>query len=368
MGIIIAFIVGLIIGAAITLIISVIRSKASKDTFTAISQEVIAQSGKQIISMAEQVLKAQSAAAAAEIEGKKGLIDQSISQMNERVERLRQLVNQIESERQKHYGQLAERLSALSTTTESLRNALAGSKRIGAWGERMTDDVLRVVGMVEGINYVKQSSLAAEGAGRPDYTFFLPNDLTVNMDVKFPLEKALQYLDADDEHKSQAGKEFISAVREHIRTVASARRGYINPAGNTVNYAIVFIPNEQVYSLAMELDHQLMDDALKQRIVLCSPLTLYAMLSVIRSAAENANIAKGAQDVLNLLDAFEKQWQRFKDSMTLMGKKLDEARKEYENLITTRTNMLDKPLAKIAEVRQARGLDIETSQPRQIEQ
>lgn len=362
MEIVIALVVGVIIGSAITLIIGMIRSRAGKDAFTAISQEVIAQSGKQIISMAEQVLKAQSVATVAEIEGKKGLIEQSISQMNERVERLREFVNKVESERQKHYGQLAERLSALSTTTESLRNALAGSKRIGAWGERMTDDVLRVVGMVKGVNYVKQSNLAAEGAGRPDYTFFLPNDLTVNMDVKFPLEKALQYLDAEDDHKSQAGREFISAVREHIRTVASPRRGYINPQGNTVDYAIVFIPNEQVYSLAMELDHRLMDDALKSKIVLCGPWTLYAMLSVIRSAAENANIAREAMDVLNLLDAFEKQWQRFKDSMTLMGKKLDEARKEYENLITTRTNMLDKPLARIAEVRQAHGLDVESSE------
>ena len=356
MEIAIAFIVGVIIGAIIALVISAVRARAGRDAFAAVSQEVITESSKQIITLAEQALKAQSAVGAAEIEGKKEQIDQSLSAMNERLERLRGFVQQVESERQKHYGQLSTSLSALSSTTESLRNALAGAKRLGAWGERMTEDVLQLAGMVEGVNYTKQSSDAAEDSGKPDFTFFMPNDLVVNMDVKFPLEKALGYLDADDEQRKSAGGEFISAVRGHIRTVASAKRGYINPAGGTVNYAIVFIPNEQVYSLAMELDRQLMDEALKIRIVMCGPLTLYAMLSVIRSAAENANIVKTADEVIALLGTFEKQWQRYKEAMDAMGRRIDQAKAEYDNLVTTRTNMLDRPLDKIAELRTAREL------------
>lgn len=179
---VIAFIVGVIVGAVIVLIISALRARAGRDAFAAVSQEVITESSRQIITMAEQVLKAQSAAGTAEIEGKKELIDQSIGQMNERLERLRGFVQQVESERQKHYGQLTTSLSALSSTTESLRGALAGSKRLGAWGERMTEDVLQLVGMSEGVNYTKQSSEAAADSGKPDFTFFLPNDLTVNMD------------------------------------------------------------------------------------------------------------------------------------------------------------------------------------------
>ena len=355
-----AFIVGAIVGAVIALIISVIRARVGRDTFAAVSQEVIAESSKQIIIMAEQVLKAQSEASAAQIEGKKELIDQSIVQMNERLERLRGFVQQAEADRQKHYGELTSSLSALSSTTESLRNALAGSKRLGAWGERMTEDVLQMAGMSEGVNYTKQSSEAAEDSGKPDFTFFLPNDLTVNMDVKFPLEKALAYLDAEGEdQRKNAGNGFVSAVRGHIRTVASAKRGYINPTGGTVNYAIVFIPNEQVYSLAMELDGQLMDEALKMRIVMCGPLTLYAMLSVIRSAAENANIVKTADEVIRLLSAFNKQWQKYREAIDKMGNRIDEAKKSHDDLVGTRMRMLEKPLEKIEELRTARGLPVD---------
>ncbi len=362
MEIAISFIVGVVVGAIIALIVCAVRARSGRDAFTAVSQEVIAESSKQIIIMAEQVLKAQSEASAAQIEGKKELIDQSIVQMNERLERLRGFVQQAEADRQKHYGELTSSLSALSSTTESLRNALAGSKRLGAWGERMTEDVLQLAGMSEGVNYTKQSSEAAEDSGKPDFTFFLPNDLTVNMDVKFPLEKALAYLDSDDDHRKSAGAGFVSAVRGHIRTVASAKRGYINPAGGTVNYAIVFIPNEQVYSLAMELDGQLMDEALKMRIVMCGPLTLYAMLSVIRSAAENANIVKEADEVSRLMDAFNKQWQKYRETIDKIGNRIDEAKKSHDDLVGTRMRMLEKPLEKIEELRTARGLPADSSE------
>lgn len=352
MEIAIAFIVGVIIGAGIALIISALRARAGRDSFTALAAEALDANSRRLAEVA-----------GASLESKKELIEKSIAAMNERLERLRGFVQQVESERQKHYGQLTTSLSALSSTTESLRSALAGSKRLGAWGERMTEDVLQLAGMSEGVNYTKQSSDAAEGAGKPDFTFFLPNDLTVNMDVKFPLGKALAYLDADDEQRKSAGGEFVSAVRGHVRAVASAKKGYINPTGGTVNYAIVFIPNEQVYSLAMELDKQLMDEALKMRIVMCGPLTLYAMLSVIRSAAENANIVKTADEVIALLGTFGKQWQRYKEAMDKMGLRLDQAKAEYDNLVTTRTNMLDRPLDKIAELRTTRELPAGDNEP-----
>ncbi len=362
MEIAISFIVGVIIGAIIALVISALRARAGRDAFAAVSQEVITESSKQIITLAEQALKAQSAAGAAEIEGKKGLIDQSLAAMNERLERLRGFVQQVESERQKHYGQLSTSLSALSSTTESLRNALAGSKRLGAWGERMTEDVLQLAGMTEGVNYTKQSSEAAEDSGKPDFTFFMPNELVVNMDVKFPLEKALGYLDADDEQRKAAGKEFVSAVRGHVRVVASDKKGYINPTGGTVNYAIVFIPNEQVYSLAMELDRQLMDEAMKMRIVMCGPLTLYAMLSVIRSAAENANIVKTADEVIKLLGVFNKQWQKYREVIDKMGNRIDEVKKAHDDLVGTRMRMLERPLIKIDELRTTRELPVDNSE------
>ena len=106
-----------------------------------------------------------------------------------------------------------------------------------------------------------------------------------------------------------------------------------------------------------------MDDAIKNKVVLCSPLTLYAMLAVIRQAAENFNLTKTADQILELMGMFKKQWEAFVSVLEKMGDRLDDAQKQYNALITTRRNKLDRVLDKVDDLRITRGIsinDIET--------
>ena len=170
------------------------------------------------------------------------------------------------------------------------------------------------------------------------------------MDVKFPLNNYLAYLDADnDTERSNLKNQFIKDVRTRIKEVTS--RDYINPAENTVDYVIVFIPNEQVYSFINENDSSIMDDALRNKVILCSPVTLYAILAIIRQAIDNFNLEKTAAEILSLLGEFNKQWNNFKEGMDKMGNRLDDAQKEFQKLVTTRTNQLERPLLKIDSIR-----------------
>jgi DNA recombination protein RmuC len=136
-------------------------------------------------------------------------------------------------------------------------------------------------------------------------------------------------------------------------------RDYINPAENTVDYVIMFIPNEQVYSFINEADTRIMDEALKQKVILCSPFTLYAVLAVIRQAVENFNLERTASEILKLLSEFSKQWDAYKEKFRLMGERLDAAKKEYDALITTRSSMLERPLRKIEEMRKQKEIDFD---------
>ena len=132
---------------------------------------------------------------------------------------------------------------------------------------------------------------------------------------------------------------------------------YINPAENTVDYMIVFIPNEQVYAFINENDISLLDEALKNKVILCSPITLYAILAVIRQGVENFNLEKTASEILSLLGTFNKQWESFFRSMEKMGKKIEEAQFEFNHLTTTRRNQLERPLKKIEELRKQKGIE-----------
>lgn len=344
----IGFAVGVIIGAGLAVLIGYLRGRWAESrmsqTFAALAGEALDANSRRLAETA-----------AATLDTKKQLIDQTLKSITDRLTKVSEYFRQIEGDRKHDFGEIKSSITTLSATTGKLHEMLASSKRRGAWGERMAEDVLRLAGLQEGVNFTKQSSADAE-SGRPDFTFFLPNDLKANMDVKFPLEAYRGYLDADnDAARDEHLKALVAAVRGHIREVA--RRGYIDPSIPTVDYVLVLIPSEQIYSLVLEVQPDLIDEALEKKVVLCSPLTLYAMLAVIRQAAERANLMKGADEALALVAEFQKQWDRYKDSMEQMGKRIDDVKKEYDNLTSTRTRMLERPLAKIENLRTSTELD-----------
>jgi DNA recombination protein RmuC len=213
----------------------------------------------------------------------------------------------------------------------------------------MAEDVLRLVGFIENVNYLKQKTL--QGAGtRPDFTFLLPRNLKLNMDVKFPLDNYMKFLEASSEvEKAKFRNDFLRDVRERIKEVTT--RDYINPEQNTLDYVLLFIPNEQIYAFIHEQDSSILDSGIKSKVVLCSPLTLVAVLAVIRQAVDNFALEQTSTEILSLLGSFKKQWDAFLQKMEVLGKRIDDAQKEYESLVTTRRRQLERPLSKIEELR-----------------
>ena len=327
-----------------------------RESFGALSMDVLSKSTNEFLKLANQKFSDQSRRSEENLQGKKALIDQTLTGMKTELGKVQELVSKIENERKESYGQLSEQLKnsvdqtrKLQDTTHQLNKALSHSQVRGQWGERMAEDVLRMAGLIEGINYRKQKS-QENSSSRPDFTFLLPHDLCVNMDVKFPLTNYLSYLEADNDlERNQYKTQFLKDARQRVKEVVT--RDYINPANNTVDYMIVFIPNEQVYAFINENDQGLLDDALKNKVILSSPVTLYAILSVIRQAVENFNLEQTAAQILNLLSEFNKQWDKFKEKMDSMGKKIDQAQKEFFELSTVRSNQLEKPLQKIDSIR-----------------
>jgi len=327
-----------------------------KDSFGSLSIDALKKSTDEFLKLANQTLSNQSKINEQRLEGKKELIDQTLKNMKNDLNKVEEILQKVEKERKQSYGQLAEQLKQsvdqtrrLQETTNQLNAALSHSQVRGQWGERMAEDVLRLAGFIEGINYLKQKKIEG-GRNRPDFTFLLPQNLKVNMDVKFPLSNYLSYLQAETEgQKEQFKKQFLRDVRARIKEVSS--RDYINPADNTVDYVIAFIPNEQVYEFINEYDRKLLDEALQSKVILSSPLTLYAILAIIRQAVDNFNLEKTATEILNLLAEFNKQWYNFKEGMDKMGKKIDDAQQQFQTLVSTRTKKLEKPLQQIEDIR-----------------
>jgi DNA recombination protein RmuC len=384
----VVFIIGIVLGVLIVLIINWLSRKETKkiaeelisqtesqkiqdlenlinrikDSFGALSFEALSKNTEEFLKLARETLSTQTQMGAKELEEKKKLIDQTLEVMKGDLQRVQDLVTQFEKDREQKFGELANQLrftaeqtSKLQETAAKLHTALANTKVRGQWGERMAEDILRLVGFIEGINYKKQKTLETGGT-RPDYTFLLPKDLKVNMDVKFPLDNYLRYLEAEQDSEKEKYKNlFLKDVRKRIKEVTT--KDYINPEENTVDFVIVFIPNEQVYAFINENDSSVLDDALENKVILCSPITLYAILSVIRQAIDNFNLEKKAAQILSLLGAFYKGWNEFLKSLEKVGKKIEEAQNEFNALITTRRKKLERPLKQIEDLKIQKGID-----------
>jgi DNA recombination protein RmuC len=327
--------------------------------FAALSREALSANTDDFLKLAEVRLQQQTSSGAETLEHKKKLIDAQLEAIGKRLGELGQSLHSSEQHRREAHGSLTQRLQdaakttqALQATTDQLRAALANPQQRGFWGERMADDVLRLAGFAEGVNYVKQTQ-TGEGS-RPDFSFYLPNEQVVHMDVKFPIANYLRLQEATEDSQRQAlTTAFLKDVRQRVREVTT--RGYIDPAAGTVDYVLVFIPVEQVYAFIHANDPQLLDDALAQKVVLCSPLTLYAVLAVMRQVAENFRLQRASYEILELFAEFEKQWGKYGDVVERLGKNLEQALKSYQDLTTTRTRQLERQLDRIQALRAARA-------------
>ena len=317
--------------------------KGMESVFKSLASDIAKENREDFLNLAGEKFKDISKQADENLTKKKELIDQNLGDMKKTLKSLHDqsvtLSGNLETS--------SKETQKLQESTSKLREILSSSQKRGQWGERMVEDILDFIGFMEDKNYVKQTQV--ESGEKPDYTFFLPKEKKLNMDVKFPLASYERYINSElDEEQESHKKDFLRDVKLHIKAIAS--RAYVNPGEGTLDYVLMFIPNESIYGFINQEDTKLIDYALEKKVLLCSPLTLYAMLSLIYQATRNFAMEEKATEVMNLLNAFRLQWDKYVEVMDKMGRSLETAQKDYDTMVGTRKKQLEKPLSKIEEI------------------
>jgi len=354
----------IILFIALAILVGVVVWLASRRA--TIDASALRDASRNLAELAGERFARQAEATERDLDTKKQLIDQRLEQMSGSLKEMNELVRKVENERGQQFSTLSEQIKALgkqadalTVSTVTLREALSSSKARGQWGERMAEDILRLVGMVEGINYYKQVTLEGSGS-RPDFVFLLPGGLRVNMDVKFPLDNYVRYLDSGtDMERDQHRSAFLRDVRQRVKDVAG--REYIDPQEGTVDYALLFIPSESVYSFTHEHDTNLLEDALRQNVVCCSPLTLFAVLALMRQAIHSFALQRASEEIVGLFGRFFKEWHKFNESLETLGKRLTSTQRAYDDVMGPRLRQLLHPVNRIEALREQRGIHIASS-------
>ena len=126
------------------------------------------------------------------------------------------------------------------------------------------------------------------------------------------------------------------------------------PCG-TVDYVLMFIPNEGVYEFIYKNNASVIDTALEKKIIVCSPLTMFAILAVIRQSIDNFAISKTSGEILEVLGGFEKQRDNFKDQMDKTERQLNTFTGSFQSLKSTRSNQLERSLNRVQQLRDSRA-------------
>ncbi len=283
------------------------------------------------------------------------IVSRDYQAVTEQLKDVTKMVQKFESEGSERFGDInralteSNRLSeTLNTTTGGLKEMLSSSQARGQWGERMAEDILQLHGFVEGFQYRKQLTIEP---GRPDYTFNLPGETRLYMDVKFPLDNYSLFVSAEtDSERDAARKQFLTDVKKHVNVLAG--RSYSESSSDTtIDFVLLFVPNEAIYKFIHEEDSSIINDALNKKLVICSPITLYAVLGVIHQATKSFEIEKSAQELMVLLGKFESEWKKFVEQMAKVGKNLDTAKTSFGDLEGVRQRKLDDAMNKVQDLK-----------------
>lgn len=360
--VLVSLIVGISLGIAIFYFLKKRGSKSEEeisetieDKLTELLPIVLSQANESLVRMANEKLGSETKQNRIDLENKreeitrmvKGLEEYVKNAEKERIDSYATLKNSVEESRK-----VTEQLSI---STEGLKKVLSDNQVRGQFGEKVADDLLKMAGFVHGVDY-EFNKEQVESKTRPDFSIFLPDGTRVNVDSKFPYANLRRMIESEDkEVKVKLKKDFEKDVKEKIRQVTT--RDYINPEAKTVDFVILFIPNEMIFSYVYDKMPDVTEFAMENRVVLAGPFSFTAILRMIKQAYENFRVQKNIYSIIGHVKAFEKEFDTFSESFFKIGERIGALQKQYDTVSTTRFNQLTR---RVDRVRQE-GLESEGS-------
>jgi DNA recombination protein RmuC len=219
---------------------------------------------------------------------------QALAPVRESLQGMQKKVTDLEEQRSRQHGELAQQLRSASEseerlrgTAESLASALRSNSTRGVWGETQLRSVVEAAGRLERVDFDVQSSISSDsGAGRPDMVVHLPGGKNIAVDAKAPFNAFLEASQIPATATGEEGarraalmKQHVKAVRDHITTLGG--KTYWSGLDASPEMVIAFIPSESLVSAAMEADPTIMEFAFGKRVALASPVTLWSVLKTV---------------------------------------------------------------------------------------
>jgi DNA recombination protein RmuC len=314
-----------------------------RDAFKALSADALKQTQPEFLRLANETLAKFQESAKGDLAQRQQAIATLVKPLEEQLKTYQQRLQQSESaqstalgEVKKHLETLAQQSQSLSSETLQLRRVLSSNQARGRWGEETLRRVVEAAGMSAHCDFTEQ---AQSGDSKPDLIVKLPGDRIIIVDAKVPDLDFLDAMEAADPVK-RAEALAIHAAKLKGTIKALAERDYPRQFPNALDYVVLFVPAESLFSAALEGDRELIVWAARQQILLATPASLIALLRSVsvtwkqHEQTENARaIGEAAEELFTRVAKFTEHFEKIRAGLAKANDAYNDAVGSYERMI-----------------------------------
>lgn len=323
-----------------------------RDTFKALSADALKQTAPEFLRLANETLGRFQESAKGDLAQRQEAIQTLVKPLEEHLKVYQQRLQQSESsqsnalgEVRKHLETLAQQSQTLSNETLQLRRVLSSNQARGRWGEETLHRVVEAAGMSAHCDFSEQ---AQAGDGKPDLVVRLPGDRLIIVDAKVPDLDFLSAMDAaDPARRAESLAAHAGKLKATVKALAD--RDYPAQFANALDYVVLFLPAESLFSAALEGDHDLIIWAANRRILLATPASLIALLRSVsvswqqHAQTENARaIAEAAQELYARVCKFTEHFEKIRAGLERANTAFSDAVGSYNRMVRPSGERLQK--------------------------
>ncbi len=307
-----------------------------KETFKALSADLLSSNSSQFLGQAREklseVLELQKRDWGLQKEEFKNMVDP----LGKNLQELDKQIRNLEQKREGAYQALIQQVSQLGVsyqelqkTTLNLAQALKSTTVRGRWGEVQLRRIAEMAGM---ISYVDFSEQVTSEEGRPDMVIHLPSQGLIPVDSKAPMNA---YLEAQEIQEEDARRkkldEHARAMRNHMK--ALAQKAYWSQFDRSPEFVVMVVPYDSGLTAAFERDGKLLEEALENKVLIVSPVSLLALLKVIAYGWMQLQLAENAQKIAEQGKELYNRFVTFSGHLGDVGKRLNMTVQSYNKSV-----------------------------------